>query len=325
MRTQHKVSQATPPTKLDSLVGTRVMEIEGRVKGSFRVGDKITLVFERTDGKSQMVDTVGVSDWLLGNEVEARLLVRATKESEFSPLRLAMIGAAPDGDVRRTEEEAHKKAEAKRVAQQKARERLEKQRAAQAKMVPQGGPLSGSITRYGTRLTSRSSTPSRAVVAPIEAVRVYSQWIRQVNPRLSDQKTQEIARAVIGFGLQSQIDPRFVMAILLVESGFRPNSVSRSGAMGLGQLMPKTAAWLGVTDPFDTTQNLYGAIKLLRRHLVTYYRQTGGDPSRTLTLALAAYNAGEGAVRRHGGVPPYRETQAYVKKVRAVYDRLCSN
>jgi soluble lytic murein transglycosylase-like protein len=108
----------------------------------------------------------------------------------------------------------------------------------------------------------------------------------------------------------------------MVESGFNPNSVSRSGAMGLGQLMPGTARWMGVADPFDTTQNLYGSVKLLRQHLDKYRRQTGGEDFESLVLSLAAYNAGEGAVRRHGGVPPYRETQSYVRKVVGLYYKL---
>jgi soluble lytic murein transglycosylase-like protein len=103
------------------------------------------------------------------------------------------------------------------------------------------------------------------------------------------------------------LDPALVAAVVSVESGFRPEAVSRKGAQGLMQLMPGTAASLGVGDPFDPAQNLDGGARHLGQLLTVY----GGD----LTRALAAYNAGEGAVQRHGGVPPYRETRAYVKKV----------
>jgi len=103
------------------------------------------------------------------------------------------------------------------------------------------------------------------------------------------------------------LDPELVMAVVSVESAFRPEAVSPKGAQGLMQLMPKTAVSLGVEDAFDPAQNLDGGARHLGQLLTLY----GGD----LTRALAAYNAGEGAVQRHGGVPPYRETRAYVKKV----------
>lgn len=103
------------------------------------------------------------------------------------------------------------------------------------------------------------------------------------------------------------LDPGLVMAVVAVESGFRPQAVSPKGAQGLMQLMPRTAESLGVEDPFDPAENLDGGARHLGQLLTLY----GGD----LVRALAAYNAGAGAVKRHGGVPPYRETRAYVKKV----------
>jgi soluble lytic murein transglycosylase-like protein len=115
---------------------------------------------------------------------------------------------------------------------------------------------------------------------------------------------RELARtAAVRHGL----DPDLVAAVVSVESGFRPEAVSPKGAVGLMQLMPKTAEALGVEDARDPVQNLDGGTRHLGQLLTLY----GGD----LTRALAAYNAGEGAVHRHGGVPPYRETRAYVKKV----------
>jgi soluble lytic murein transglycosylase-like protein len=103
------------------------------------------------------------------------------------------------------------------------------------------------------------------------------------------------------------LDPELVIAVAAVESGFRPEAVSPKGAQGLMQLMPRTAEALGVENAFDPAQNLDGGARHLGQLLTLY----GGD----LAKALAAYNAGEGAVHRHGGVPPYRETRAYVRKV----------
>ena len=107
------------------------------------------------------------------------------------------------------------------------------------------------------------------------------------------------------------LDPALVLAVVAVESGFRPEAVSSKGAQGLMQLMPRTAAALGVQDPLDPEQNLDAGV----RHLEALIKLYGGD----LRRALAAYNAGQGAVERHGGVPPYRETRAYVKRVLARY------
>jgi soluble lytic murein transglycosylase-like protein len=105
--------------------------------------------------------------------------------------------------------------------------------------------------------------------------------------------------------------PELVAAVAAVESGFNPAAVSPKGAQGLMQLMPKTAAALGVADAFDPAANLDGGSRHLRALIARY----NGD----LEKALAAYNAGEGAVQRHGGVPPYRETREYVKKVMSRY------
>ena len=101
--------------------------------------------------------------------------------------------------------------------------------------------------------------------------------------------------------------PRLVLAVVSVESSFEPRAVSPKGAQGLMQLMPATAASLGVADAFDPETNLEGGSRYLAELIALY----GGD----LTKALAAYNAGPGAVTRHGGVPPYRETREYVRKV----------
>lgn len=119
----------------------------------------------------------------------------------------------------------------------------------------------------------------------------------------------EVARAAREFG----VDEAIVRAIMHAESAFNPNALSRAGAQGLMQLMPATAARFGVVNAFDPEQNIRGGVE----YLAWLLKRFNGD----LTLAAAGYNAGEGAVQRHGGVPPYTETQRYVVRVGTLADR----
>jgi soluble lytic murein transglycosylase-like protein len=121
--------------------------------------------------------------------------------------------------------------------------------------------------------------------------------------------SSEIRTAAQQYGVEEAI----VRAIIHAESAYRPNAVSRAGARGLMQLIPATASRFGVADAFDPAQNISGGVKYLAFLLKRY--------NSNLSLAAAAYNAGEGAVDRNGGVPPYAETQRYVQRVGQLADR----
>jgi hypothetical protein len=104
-----------------------------------------------------------------------------------------------------------------------------------------------------------------------------------------------------------QVEVALIKAVIMAESGYNPKAVSRKGAQGLMQLMPSTAKWLGVHDAFDPMLNIDGGVRYLRRLLDRF----DGD----VQLALAAYNAGSRHVRKYGGVPPFKATHIYIKKV----------
>ena len=108
------------------------------------------------------------------------------------------------------------------------------------------------------------------------------------------------------------VDVKLLKAIAHAESNFNPNATSSSGAMGVMQLMPSTAKSLGITDAYNAYDNIMGGAKVISQHLANY----NGDVS----LALAAYNAGSGNVAKYGGVPPFTETQNYIKKVLAYHE-----
>ncbi len=151
----------------------------------------------------------------------------------------------------------------------------------------------GAVKTYSGPMVFDAQGATAIVLAP--AVRPSHRQARRERPA-------EIARAADGAALS----PALVKAVAERESGFRPNAVSRAGAIGEMQLMPRTARALGV-DPKDAGQNLKGGAV----YLSSLMRRYDGD----LIRALAAYNAGPGAVDRYGGVPPFAETQAYVAAI----------
>jgi soluble lytic murein transglycosylase-like protein len=131
---------------------------------------------------------------------------------------------------------------------------------------------------------------------------------RQAGPRRSSAYDSTIEEHALANGVSADL----VRAVIQAESAFNPRARSVKGAMGLMQLMPATAAEYRVSDPYDTAENIRGGVTYLKSLLTRY--------SGNVELALAAYNAGPGAVQKYGAVPPYRETRSYVDKIRSVTD-----
>lgn len=143
----------------------------------------------------------------------------------------------------------------------------------------------------------------------------YVSVILYYNPYLDEDTANAIFEAIaINAEEYEEIDARFVMALVACESSFRPDCVSHAGAMGLGQLMPFTAKKHGVDDPFDVKENIRATYEYLQNE----FERWAGYP-HIYDYVLASYNAGAGAVKKHGGIPPFDETINYVYKVTKVY------
>jgi hypothetical protein len=169
------------------------------------------------------------------------------------------------------------------------------------------------------QIVAEGLSPEGARVFPY-----YRSFIAKHNKRLTEQKAGDIAYAVLKFSEKMDMDPRLMVALIIAESDFRPEITSSAGAMGIAQLMPDEVQRLGLTNPYDPIQNIAGSVFLLKERLNKY--SGSGDfkdaNMQHIILALASYNAGMGAVKKYKGVPPYRETQDYVRKIEQIYRQL---
>jgi len=160
--------------------------------------------------------------------------------------------------------------------------------------------------------TNSKTETAKITTSPSLTAKPTAPWTQYSTPAISGRKTEHLLHPIIiQASRRHQVDPALVYAIIMAESGYNPKAVSKRGARGLMQLMPATAEALGVKDSFNPEQNIDGGV----RHFKWLVNRFDGN----IKLALAAYNAGSRNVRLYQGVPPFRATQLYIKKVFKYY------
>lgn len=288
------------------LVGTQphgsVLEVAGRLQGTSKTAETEMCILSCGD-QTLIVRAPRLPEWFGRGQVTVRMLVRVDAEGRYGMPDLHLVAAIGEGEIASYEETQRRAEEAR-----KAR-------------VAASAPKSKGAT------PAPKDDLSKQMLASLEQVLPgYKAYVKSVNGKLTDWEAEQIARSMLVFSAKHGVDPRLVTAVVVCESGFRPAATSRSGAVGLGQLMPSTARGMGVRNAYDTNENLEATVRLLRGHMLKYKpADKQYVDMKTLATALAAYNAGSGAVRKYGGIPPYAETQGYITKVISLYRRLCGD
>ena len=170
------------------------------------------------------------------------------------------------------------------------------------------------IKTYKTRSKRPSSTTNSSKQTKISSKKRRSTAFHCSNKAFLKQKQRAYQKIIRSYAKRYNVEEALIHSVVKQESCFNEKALSRAGAIGLMQLMPGTADYLKVKDPWNPEQNIHGGVKYLSKMLKRFKGNT--------KYALAAYNAGPNKVIRYGGIPPYRETQHYVRKIMANYKRL---
>jgi soluble lytic murein transglycosylase-like protein len=301
----------------------KLIEVRGAVTGNARREGGVTFILTSPDSLTFVIDASPSKEQevMLGHTV--RVLARVREESSGAAettattdgegtaaggAQLVLVAVTSEYEAAELEALRARRAAAARVAGAQPSTRSRTRRGRQARMAR---------SRAAKQLASRS----------LSILGQYRDAVLYFNSRLYPEQAERIARSIIAYSNAYGLDARLVMAVIAAESNFNATAVSTKGAMGLGQLMPGTAMGLGVRNPWSPEDNIAGATRLLRGHLDRMRSATPDAPGvvteEQVKLALACYNAGLGAVKKYGGVPPYRETKHYVAKVTRLYRQMC--
>jgi soluble lytic murein transglycosylase-like protein len=309
----------------------RVIELHGTVGGSVTADGRLCVMLNMEGGRAVMLEippaeAADIRD-LATPQLRALVEVKEGATGNVVPLKTIAVAyessvAAEDKAAQARLEAARKRADWKRHEQERWQSTVD--RALHHRSVDAAASR-GEFVRPTSIMSGGATIPGlSARVQPLYPA--YYSFISRRNPRLSAAQVSQITFHLLNFADRFNVDPRLVVAMIIAESDFDPTSTSRTGAKGLGQLMPETARDLGVNNPYDIVQNLAGSVNYLRSRLDMFAGRSASESSYTfeqVALAMAAYNAGENAVKRYRGIPPYRETQAYVKRVTSLYQQLC--
>lgn len=302
LREKAALKAIAPPTSLQvaqdySRFSGMVVDITADFSGTIGSGSSVSALLVSSAG-SYMVAIPGATQPPMGARL--RVLARLPENSASALSRMTLVGWSFATDVERA-----------------------------ATAPPKTATISPAL-QAALDARKRGSTTSRGGAGRVDHTDFFQQYAKAIagfNPRLTEKQVNDITLVLLSTSRDRDIDPRLIIALVLAESSFNPNATSRKGAMGLGQLMPATAKGMGLSDPYEPTQNLDAAIKILRSGLDKYSGKAAWEDIKPehIKLALAAYNAGSGAVKKYGGVPPYRETQNYIVKVTSYYKKLCGD
>jgi soluble lytic murein transglycosylase-like protein len=299
----------------------RVLELRGKVCGTMETNSGLSAMLDQSDKSALTLDIPKseIGPFRDSDTPHVRILAKVEDGSSGNVVVLTVLAVANDSEVSAIEQAA-----AARLAAQRSVNRV-RYRTATTVL-----PWRSSTTRSTLTpnvLAELAGYYDRYLGPRVKPLfQAYCSFIAAYNPRLSADMAALIATSLLHFADQYNVDPRLAVAMIIAESGFDPHATSRTGAMGLGQLMPGTARALGVSDPYDPKTNLEGSINYLRSRLDTFADKAlpgGGLSEEQAEYALAAYNAGVNAVRKYGRIPPYRETQAYVRRVMVIFQWLC--
>ena len=320
VRKQYGITTIATPQLLRSVTGEGYFELQGRVTGSVGSADGSVTLLVRFGDVAQVVSAKKEPEWFSGGTADCRMIVHAVKNDLAMFPNLELVASLPEMDAAdldvRTAADSARKEEADRL---------------KAETKNSQSAIKGEI-EIDSSFFNKTAPPNALnglIGAPINdatgkllaLVPDYTAVVLNSNPSLQASQAQFIAECVLAYSTQYGVDARLVLALIDAESGFDPMSTSSKGAQGLGQLMPDTSQSLGIRNPYDIEQNIYGTVRWLRGSLDRQSKLSKGTYDQ-LIRALAAYNAGSGAVDKYNGVPPYAETQAYVRRVVKKYLKL---